>query len=169
MRRALKFLHTIASCGLIGGLAAYAALLTFAPQDSLQSYANLREAIRALSSYVLLPSLAIALVSGLLAMAAHRPFMDTRWAWLKAILGLSLFEATLASVGSRVTDAAGLSAKVAAAEADPAELASLLAYEWWSLGAVFVLCLAQVALGIWRPRLATSPRRVKQPVDRKPT
>ncbi len=34
MRKALKFLHSVASCGLIGSLACYALLLVYAPQET---------------------------------------------------------------------------------------------------------------------------------------
>lgn len=79
MRQLLKFLHTIAACGLIGGLLVYAVLLVYAPHDSPARYADLRQAIMLLSSTVLLPSLAVCLVTGLLSMALHRPFQEKRW------------------------------------------------------------------------------------------
>ena len=43
-------------------------------------------------------SLAIALMSGLLSMVVHPPFQEMRWAWLKALLGLAMFEATLGAI-----------------------------------------------------------------------
>jgi len=154
MRKTLKFLHTLASCGLIGALLGYSIVLVFTPQATARSYADARQTISALCDYLLLPSLAIALVTGLLAMAVHRPFLDKRWAWLKAFLGLSLFEATLATIQSKAAAAAALSAKVAAGEVAPGALEASLASEWWALATVMVLSLAQIALGIWRPRLA---------------
>ena len=71
LRRFLKILHTVASAGLIGGLLAYMVILITAPQATPSSYADMRVTIAAISNYVLLPSLAVALVSGLLAMAAE--------------------------------------------------------------------------------------------------
>lgn len=154
MRRALKFLHTLASCGLVGALACYAIVLVYAPQDTAKSFAEVRQTIVAICNYLLLPSLGIALVSGLLAMAAHRPFMDTRWAWLKAILGLSLFEATLGVIQSKAAAAAAEAAKLAAGTGERADLAAVIANEWLALWTIFALSLAQIAIGIWRPRLA---------------
>lgn len=154
MRRTLKFLHTLASCGLIGAILGYAVVLLYAPQATSRSYAEARQTISLLCDYVLLPSLGIALVSGLLVMAAHRPFLDTRWAWLKALLGLILFEATLAVIQSKATSAAAIAAKIATGEGEPAALAEVIASERTSLVALMVLSIAQVALGIWRPRLA---------------
>jgi hypothetical protein len=154
MRRTVKFFHTFASCGLIGALFCYMIVLIYAPQDTARSYAEARQTISALCNYVLLPSLAIALVTGLLSMAVHRPFQDHRWAWLKALLGFIMFEATLGIVESKANSAAAVSAKIATGEAEPGLLASALAGEWLSLGAILVLSTAQIVLGVWRPRLA---------------
>lgn len=154
MRKFLKFVHTVASCGLLGALLGYFIVLVHAPQDTPRAYADARQIISLLCSYLLVPSLGVALVSGLLAMAAHPPFFDTRWAWLKAILGLSTFEATLAIVQAKAAAATIESAKVAAGGGEPGALAEVLANEWLSLGLVTALSLAQIAIGVWRPRLA---------------
>lgn len=154
MRRAMKFIHTLASCGLIGALLGYVIILLYAPQETPRSYAEARLTISLLCDRIVVPSLGIAIVSGLLAMAAHRPFLDTRWAWLKAILGLSLFEATLAVVQAKATTAAAMAARIAKGEPETAALAEVLASEHWSVAAILALSVAQVVLGIWRPRLA---------------
>jgi hypothetical protein len=153
-RRSLKFLHTVASCGLVGALGAYGIVLLYLTDGSPQTLAQARTTISFLSSYLLLPSMAMALVTGLFAMAAHRPYLETRWAWLKAILGLSVFEATLGIVQSKATTAAEEAAKLAAGAPDTGELSQAIAYEWYSLIAIFTLSMAQIALGIWRPRLS---------------
>ena len=133
MRQALKFVHTFASCGLIGGLLAYAVLLTYAPQDTPARYADLRLSITHLCNYILLPSLALALISGLLSIAVHTPFQEKRWAWVKALLGLSMFEATLGIIGSKADYAAKVAAKIASGEAEIGALKTALASEWTSL------------------------------------
>lgn len=154
MRRVLKFLHTLASCGLVGALLVYALILITVRDVSPEIYAMARHTISDVCNYLLLPSLALALITGLLAMAVHRAFLDTRWAWLKALLGLSMFEATFAIVQSKATTAAVETAKILAGDGDRIALAEALANEWWSLGAVLALSMAQIALGIWRPRMA---------------
>jgi hypothetical protein len=114
---------------------------------------------------VLLPSLAIALVTGLLSMAAHQPFQDMRWVWIKALLGLSMFESTLAIIQSKANYAAKVSSQIAAGEANAdalkAALTTDLATEWYSLGAIMTLSIANVVLGVWRPRLVrrSEPQR----------
>lgn len=154
MRKALKFLHTLASCGLIGALAGYAIVLIYAPQATASTYADVRHTITALCDYLLLPSLAVALVTGLLSMAVHQPFQDQRWVWVKALLGLSMFEATLGIIQSKAATAAIISAKIAAGDAEPGALATAIASEWMSLGAIAALSVANIVLGVWRPRLA---------------
>lgn len=153
MRKATKILHTLASCGLIGALMGYIVILLAAPQDTAAAYSNARASIAALCNYLLLPSLAIALMSGLLSMVVHPPFRETRWAWLKALLGLSTFEATLGVIGSKASSAASISAKIAAGEPQQKALADAIAMEWGALTAIMLLSLANVVIGVWRPRL----------------
>ena len=61
--KTLKFLHTLAACGIIGGIGCHMILLIFAPQGTPAAYADMRQSISAISNYVLVPSLAIVLVS----------------------------------------------------------------------------------------------------------
>src|SRR5262245_61754201 len=136
MRKALKIVHTLAACGLIGAMLAYFLVLVFASQSTASAYADARMIISQLCDYLALPSMALAVVSGLLAMVVHRPFQNTRWAWLKALLGLSLFEATLAIVQAKATTAAALSAALASGAGDPGEIAMVLANERRALGAI---------------------------------
>ena len=159
MRKTLKLFHTLASCGLIGALVGYMIVLVNAPQETASKYADMRHTISALCNFVLLPSLGIALVTGLLSMAVHRPFQDMRWAWIKALLGLSMFEATLAIIQSKANYAASVSAKIAAGEASADALASGLSTEWSSLFAIMALSIANIVLGIWRPPLKTRSER----------
>lgn len=153
MRRVVKLLHTCAACGMIGALLAYALVLTTAPQATPQAYADMRATVSALCSYLLLPSMALALISGLLSMVVHRPFLDQRWVWVKAVSGISVFEATLGIVGSKAGTAAAVSAKIAAGAPAADELARAIAHEWMALGVILALLLANIVLAIWRPRL----------------
>lgn len=153
MRKTLKFFHTLASCGIIGTLAAYAILLTWGPQDTPAAYADMRQTISLLCDWLLVPSLAVALVTGLLSMAVHRPFQERRWVWAKAVLGLSMFEATLAIVGSKANYAAKMSAQLAAGEGNAELLQTALAYEWYTLGTILAISVANIVLGVWRPPL----------------
>jgi hypothetical protein len=156
MRQSVKFLHTVSSCGLLGALMAYILVLRMAPQASIGQYADMREMISLICRYLLVPSLAVSLVSGLVAMIVHRQYQQKRWAWAKALLGLSMFESTLAVTQSKAVEAAEFAAQMAQSH-DPTKAAERLAQaigsEWTVLVTILVLCLAQTALGVWRPRL----------------
>lgn len=158
MRKAMKFLHTLAACGLIGAVAGYFIVLTTAPQDTASNYADMRQTISALSNYLLLPSMAVALVTGLLAMVVHRPFQNTRWAWIKALLGLSMFEATLVIVGAKADYAAKISLEIVVGAEKADVLETALTYEWHSLGAIMAISVANIVLGVWRPALKKQRR-----------
>lgn len=159
MRQTLKFLHTLASSGLIGALACYIVVLLCAPSGTQQTYADMRQTISAISNYLLLPSLFVALVTGLLSMAVHRPFQEKRWVWIKALLGIGMFEATLAIIQSKATTAAVVARKIADGTEPPGALDAALSTEWSSLYAILALSIANVVLGVWRPKLARSPPR----------
>lgn len=150
----MKLLHQLGAVGAMGGLAACVVLVALAPRDSLVEYAAWRTAIVAVGQWLLVPSLALVLVSGLLAIAIHRPYHDAGWAWVKALLGLVMFEGTLLTVqasGRRAAEVAALAAQSGAP--DPAALAPLLRTEWLGLWTMLVLALANIVLAVWRPRL----------------
>jgi hypothetical protein len=156
MRQAIKFLHTLSSCGLIGALVAYMLVLWKAPQESVAQYADLRDIISLIARYILVPSLGISLVSGLLSMMVHKPYQERRWAWAKAFLGLAMFESTLAITQAKAIDAAEFAAQIAKdenVEAAQKLLAEALQSEWNVLFAILAISAAQTALGIWRPKL----------------
>jgi hypothetical protein len=153
MGRFLKALHQIGGIGLAGSLAACIVLVATAPTDSLAGYAAVRQGIAAISQWILVPSLAIVLVSGLLAIAANRAYHDAGWAWIKALLGIVMFEGTLITVSASARRAAELSALAAAGEGDPAQLAEVLRTEWGSLWLILALSIANVLLAVWRPRI----------------
>jgi hypothetical protein len=153
MGRFLKALHQIGGIGLAGSLAACIVLVATAPTDSLAGYAAVRRGIAAISQWILVPSLAIVLVSGLLAIAANRAYHDAGWAWIKALLGIVMFEGTLITISASARRAAELSALAAAGEGDPAQLAEVLRTEWGSLWLILALSIANVLLAVWRPRI----------------
>ncbi|MBZ8131963.1 hypothetical protein [Afifella sp. IM 167] len=158
MRKFLKVLHSLASCGLIGGLACYMILLVYAPQESAETYADLRQAIAAISDYILLPSLAVALVSGLLSMAVHRPYQDKGWALLKAAFGILMFKGVLVVIGANAGYAASISRRLADGEPVAGLLAKAIEHEWATLWIVMALSVFNVVLGVWRPKLSRRAR-----------
>lgn len=159
MKRFLKFVHTVGAIGVLGALAAHLVLVAVAPGDSPSAFAAVRAGIHAISRFILLPSLLLVLVSGLFAMALHRPFMDARWAWLKAFTGIAMFEGTLNAVQANAQRGAELAARALVGDGDPDAMAALLHHEWMGLWTIGAIALANVALGVWRPRLRRKVER----------
>lgn len=159
-RKTLKLLHELGAVGVMGALAAYIVLLVTAPQDSLVEYAAVRRGIAAITQWLLLPSLVLCLISGLLAIAATRAYMDAGWAWLKALSTVAMFEGTLLTINASARRAAEISALAATTgDADPSLLAPILRTEWIGLWTILALSFANVLLAVWRPRLR---RRVSE-------
>lgn len=157
LRRLLKFLHTASAAGLAGGLAAYMMVLAYGPTpESVSEYAALRQSLAVVSKWLLMPSMVLVLVSGLLAMAAHYPFMEAPWVWVKAVSGILVFEATLGAIDAPAQRAAASAARAVNGEIDAAELAALIHNEWGAWWMVLALSAANVALAIWRPRFKVS-------------
>jgi hypothetical protein len=155
-RRALKALHEIGSVGVLGSLAACVVLVATAPTDSLVGYAAVRQGIAEISTWLLVPSLAITLITGLAAIAANDVYINAGWAWAKALLGISMFEGTLLTIGGSARRAAELSALAAEGQGDPAMLAEVIRTEWGGLWIMIALSIANIVLAVWRPRFHRS-------------
>ncbi|MCJ2034223.1 hypothetical protein [Methylobacterium sp. J-068] len=159
MRRLMKFLHTMGATGLMGAMAALLVMLGVAPGPSaLTGYAAIRGAMDAVATWIVLPSLALMLVSGLLAMAVTRPYLTAGWAWLKLATGILMFEGVLVYVQGPMRQEAQESARALAGQVDPATLAASLGPERATLWLLLAVATANVVLGIWRPRLVRVSR-----------
>jgi hypothetical protein len=149
----MKALHDIASIGYGGGLAACLVINAMADRTVPLEFAAGRQVFDAIAQYVVVPSMAVVVLSGLGAMMATRGYVDAGWAWVKAVLGLSVFEATLLVVGSSRKQA-----ELAAAATDPAVLDALLRSERNTLWLLVALSVVNVVLAVWRPRLSVKVR-----------
>ena len=164
MRKTLKILHTVGSCGMLGALVAALVLIYLMPTPTDAAFADMRSAIALFSSYILLPSLGIVLVSGLLAMAAHPPYLSKGWALLKAGFGIIVFKGTLHLVGAHDDYAGQLNALVAEGTALPTTaLNGALAYENLMIWTLLWLSIANVVVGVWRPRFVKESRKRADP------
>ncbi|MGA0705487.1 MAG: hypothetical protein ACO3Q7_08640 [Steroidobacteraceae bacterium] len=158
-RKLLKVLHELGGIGVIGALACCLVLVATAPVDSLAGYAAVREGIHAITRWVLMPSLLAVLVSGILALVLTPAYMEARWAWLKAVLGLAMFEGTLLTVQATSRDLAAMATEALASGVPDAEaVAPLLRTEWRGLWTMLVLSLLNVLLAVWRPRFRRRSR-----------
>ena len=153
LRKLIKILHEIGAIGVVGSFAACIVLAAKAPPLPLIAYAAARQQIAVIAQWLLVPSLAMVLISGLLAIAANKAYIDAGWAWLKALLGVSMFEGTLVTIAGSARHAAELSALAAAGHPDPVQLAQVLRTESGSLWLLLTVALANIVIAVWRPRL----------------
>ena len=153
MKRLLKILHEIGAMGVVGSFAACLVLVLKGPTEPLIAYAAVRQAVALITQWLLLPSLVIVVTSGLLAIAANRAFHNAAWAWVKALLGLSMFEGTLLTINASARRAGELTALAVSGQGDAAQLAELLRTERGGLWLLLTLSLANIVLAVWRPRL----------------
>ena len=147
LRHGAKALHEIAAICFGGGLAACLVINLQANRASSAEFAAARHMFAAISQYILFPSMAIVVMSGMIALIATNAYINASWAWLKALLGLSVFEATLTIVGSGRRQA-----ELLASTADPTMLDALLRSERNTIALLIVLSIANVVLAVWRPR-----------------
>jgi len=157
-RRLIKLLHENGAIGVIGAFAACLILIVTAPLDSSVGYAASRQNILFLCRWMLVPSLALVIISGLLSIAVNEAYKDAGWAWIKALLGISMFEGTLLTVVSSARQAAELSAQAVSGAGDPGRLSQVLRTEWGGLWILLGVALANIVLAIWRPRFVRRSR-----------
>jgi hypothetical protein len=143
--------------GLMGAMAALVVLMSFAPPPtSLAAYAWMFGAMADIAAWIFLPSLVLTLIAGLLAIAVNYAYHDAGWAWAKAATGILVFEGGL-HVAGPIQEEAKRSAGALAGRLDPATLTGLFASERNTLWVLLAVATANVALGIWRPRLPRIP------------
>ena len=126
----------------------------------------MRMAMGGIAQWVFFPSLALTLIAGLLAMALTRAFHNAGWALVKLASGILVFEGGFVTVLGPMQKEAALSARALAGNADPALLGRTLDAEWNSLWLLLAVAVANVVLGIWRPRFvrrSSSQQRGKEP------
>jgi hypothetical protein len=153
LRRAAKILHEVASIGFGGGLAVCLLINLTAKRVSHDEFLAARHVYALIAQYIVIPSMVFVVVSGLVALAATRGFMESGWAWVKALLGLSVFEATLVIVGSSRHES-----DLALAASDSTVLDALLRSERNTLLLLIAVTVVNVVLAIWRPRLTYQVR-----------
>lgn len=158
MRRILKFLHTLGAIGLMGALACLIVLLALAPApSSLSEHTLMRAAMGGIAGWIFMPSLALTLVAGLLAIAANPAYHSAGWAWAKLATGILVFEWGFAAVLGPMQQEAELSARALAGEAEVTALAASAGAEAKSLWVLLAVAVVNVILGVWRPRLTRLP------------
>jgi hypothetical protein len=134
-----------------------AALAFLSTPTSLAAQAGVAGAMAEIATWVFLPSMALTLLSGLLAIAATPAFHDAAWVWVKAATGILVFEAGLQYVAGPIQETGKASAAILAGHFDPADMAHMLGAERKTLWVLLAVALLNVALGVWRPRMSQIP------------
>ena len=144
--------------GLMGAMASLLVLFAVAPPPTaLSEFVLIRGAMAAIATWVFFPSLALTIIAGLLAIAFNRGYHNAGWAWVKLASGVLIFEGGFLYILSPMQEEAKRSAAALAAHADPATLAGSLGAERNTLWLLLAVAAANVALGIWRPKLTSIP------------
>lgn len=134
MARLIKFAHVVATIGLVGSLALFAALTLWLQRVPAGDAPPVLQAISWCFARITLPSVALLWITGLLALAVRPALLDSGWVWAKMILGMAL--AGIAFIGIWRT-----------LERFPEGPLTI-----W-LGVAVALGLTGAAFGVWRPRL----------------
>jgi len=154
----LKCLHTLGAIGMMGSMASFLAALAFlAVPSSLAAQAGVAGAMAQIATWVFLPSMALTLLSGVLAIAATPAFHDAGWVWVKAATGILVFEGGLQYVAGPIQEAGRTSASLLAGKLNAADVAHTLGAERNTLWVLLAVALANIALAIWRPRMPQIP------------
>lgn len=152
-RKIIKILHTLSAIGYTGGILAYLAVLLSAPEvPDLGEHLLMRRNIVLIVTWAILPSTLIVLISGLASMMAHSPFMNAPWVWLKLLAGVLVFEASLASIAGPAKASLRAVERAIAGEIDINTMNGLLQDKWMAMYVLLGISVANVVLGVWRPR-----------------
>lgn len=159
MRKLLKFLHTMGGIGLTGALLVQLLMLQHMPDTAqLEAYVAARLQMGMVAQWVLFPSLAVVLVSGLLSMAWTDAFHGAGWVWMKLALGVSTFEGTLIAIQGPAVREATRAAQALAGEIDPVVLGATALSEYRATLVILAVAVANVVLAVWRPRFQSRRR-----------
>lgn len=152
MRLLLKCLHQLGVIAFMGALAAQLVLVVAAGDAAAQL--SWRQAAAQVSGWLVMPALLLAILTGMLLMMAHPPFIAARWVWAKALLGMVTGAVLFFGVQTAVNQALQL-AGAAPESADAALLQQALRTEWAGGWIAMAVSLAAVVLAVWRPSLAS--------------
>jgi hypothetical protein len=156
MRKLMKFAHTLGAVGLLGTMVTLLVVLGVLPQpaEDLNSYALLTELVDRLARWLLLPSLAVTLVSGLLAMSQGPNYHSAGWAWMKLATGVTMFEGTLLTVQGPLQREAELTRQYLAGAAEMEALSGRFGAVANCILVLAGVAVVNVVLGVWRPRFS---------------
>ena len=153
MKPLLKFLHVVSAIGFAGALAVSMLLAATVDDSTGTSFAAGRRAISTVASSITLPALVLLVVTGMLLMVRQPAFFEARWVQAKAVIGALAAGVMLLVVQPAVSRMNAL-ARIAV-EGNPVlqPAARALGFELVGGAVCLALCLAAIALAVWRPAL----------------
>ena len=160
MRQWLKFGHSMTAISFLGSVIVLWVMIAQLPppEGALEVYVAQRQLMAHIASMVLMPSLLISLLFGMASMAAVSGFHSAPWAWAKLVTTVLMLEGSLLGIQSPIKREAVLAEKALTAPTHIAGLAQNLSSEQMSLVLIGVVAMANVALGVWRPRFRAKTR-----------
>jgi uncharacterized membrane protein len=157
LRPLLKFLHTVGAAGLTGAIVALAVVVIVAPASmGGAGSVPLLIAMAKIAAWIIGPSMLLTVLTGLLAIVATPAFQDAGWVWAKAATGLLILDGGLRVLGP-IQEEAKRGASALAGGPDPASVGRLLTSEVNTLWLLLAVSVANIALGVWRPRMPKIP------------
>ena len=157
MRRLLKFLHTLSAAGMTGAVAAVAiVLLATPPLIGTAGYVPVLVAMARIAAWIIAPSMVLTVITGLLAIVPTPAFQEAGWVWAKAATGILILEGGLQVLGP-IQAEAKRGARALAVAPDRASVSRLMTAEANTLWLLVAVCAANIALGVWRPRMPKLP------------
>jgi hypothetical protein len=131
----------------MGAMASLLVVMLFARMSTPGTgSAAVMSAMGQIATWIFQPSLALTLITGLAAIGVTPGYHDAGWAWAKAATGILIFEGGFLYVLGPIQTAAKAGAGFLSARVLESERNTL-----WLLLAV---CVANVVLGVWRPRFS---------------
>jgi uncharacterized membrane protein len=159
MKPLLKLLHLVAAIGYVGALAVLLLLSLTADDSTALAFAAARRTTLTIAQTIGLPSLVLLLLTGMLLTTTQPALLEARWLWAKALLGMLVGGIALLVVQPAVMRAAALAQMSLDGSPSFRSLEAALGTERIGVGINLLLCLAAMALAVWRPRLGGGSRR----------
>jgi len=142
---------------MTGAVAAVALVLLSAPtQFGATGYGPVLVAMARIAAWIIAPSMVLTVITGLLAIVATPGFQEAGWVWAKAATGILILEGGLQVLGPIQAEARRGAAALATAP-DAGSVARLMTAEANTLWLLSAVCAANIALGVWRPRMPKLP------------
>ena len=153
-RKILKFGHTVTGMAFLGAIVVLWVFHEYlaAPGDSLAVYTAQRQVMERIASLVLMPSLMLSLLFGIASLTMVKSFHGAPWAWGKLFTTVLMLEGSLMGIQSPIKKEAALAVSALSDESVIAGLALQAEAEQLSLILIGFVAIANVALGVWRPR-----------------